>query len=59
VDSDHQVIPHNAAAHSPLIEKGQTAEHLSFCEVLPIGQRSADAVCEPFVVRHENRCLSY
>lgn len=58
-DSDHHVTPDDAAAHSTLAENGETAEHLSFDEVRPIAQRSADAVREPFVVCHGNRCLSY
>jgi hypothetical protein len=55
--SDHQVIPDDAAAHPTLTEKGEAAEHLSLGEARPVDQRSADAVCESFVVRHEGRML--
>jgi hypothetical protein len=58
-DSDHQVIPDDPAAHSTFIEKGETAEHLSFGEVPSVAQFSADAVREVFVVRHENRGVRY
>jgi hypothetical protein len=54
-DSHHQIASHDAAAHSVLTEKGQTTEHLPFGEIPPIAQRSADAVREMFVVRHEIR----
>jgi hypothetical protein len=58
-DSDHQVIRDDAAAHSTLIEKGETTEHLSLGEICPIGQRSADAIREVFVVRHQDWDLTY
>jgi hypothetical protein len=58
-DSHHQVVPHDAAAHSPPTEEGKPAEHLSFAEVRPIAQRMADAIREPLVVRHDNRGVGY
>jgi hypothetical protein len=52
-DSHHQITPDDAAAHSTLTEKGETAEHISFTDVPPIAHHSTDAVRELFVVRHE------
>lgn len=54
-DSQHQVIPHDAAAHSPVAEKRQTAEHLPFDEVVPAFQGLANAIREPLVVCHDVR----
>jgi hypothetical protein len=51
-DSHHQVVPDDPAAHAPLSEKGETAEHFPFVEALSIAEFSPNSVCEPFVVRH-------
>lgn len=58
-DSHHEVIADDAAAHSALTEKGETAEHLAFADVPPATQRLAKAIRESLVVRHENRDVSY
>jgi hypothetical protein len=54
-NSDHQVTPDDPTAHARLTQKGEAAKHLSFSDVPPIAQDSADAVRELFVVRHRNR----
>jgi hypothetical protein len=58
-DSHHEVATDDTAAHSTLRKKGEAAEHLSFGEVAPIAQRSADPIREVFVVRHGHRGVSY
>jgi hypothetical protein len=54
-DSHHQVIPHDAAAHSTLAEKRETAEHLAFGHVFSTAQRLAKTIRELLVVRHADR----
>jgi len=54
-DADHQVVPGDAAEHVPVQHEGDTAEHLPFAQVRAIADDPADAVGEPFVVRHRRR----
>ena len=58
-DSHHQIVPHDPAAHPPLAEKCQTAEHSSFGDVVPALEDPADPIREPLVVRHDVRSLPF